>query len=202
MGNSIQIDSDFEEYINIFLEENSKLNLISRNDEKFLYEKHIYDSLAIKLFFDKYGNNFQSILDIGCGGGFPCVPIAIEYPDIEITGIDSIQKKIASIERIKAKLNLRNLNLICDRAENIKNLKYDLILSRAVADLAKITAYAAPLLKKNGYFLAYKSKKADVEIAAAENNIKKFGMKIIDTIEYTLPTEDTYLRKLICLQKL
>lgn len=202
MGNSIQIDSDFEEYINIFLEENSKLNLISRNDEKFLYEKHIYDSLAIKLFFDKYGNNFQSILDIGCGGGFPCVPIAIEYPDIEITGIDSIQKKIASIERIKAKLNLRNLNLICDRAENIKNLKYDLILSRAVADLAKITAYAAPLLKKNGYFLAYKSKKADVEIAEAENNIKKFGMKIIDTIEYTLPTEDTYLRKLICLQKL
>jgi len=202
MGNSIQIDSDFEEYINIFLEENSKLNLISRNDEKFLYEKHIYDSLAIKLFFDKYGNNFQSILDIGCGGGFPCVPIAIEYPDIEITGIDSIQKKIASIERIKAKLNLRNLNLICDRAENIKNLKYDLILSRAVADLAKITAYAAPLLNKNGYFLAYKSKKADVEIAAAENNIKKFGMKIIDTIEYTLPTEDTYLRKLICLQKL
>ena len=111
--NSFEIKSDFTEFEKFFMEENSKLNLISKNDEKFLYAKHIYDSLSIKLFFDK--NNFTnfkniSLLDIGCGGGFPCVPIAIEFPELRVTGIDSIKKKINSVNIIKEKLKL-NLKL-------------------------------------------------------------------------------------------
>ena len=89
----INITGNYEEYIQAFLEQNSKLNLISKNDEKFLWEKHIYDSLAIKLFFEKYKIVNSKILDIGCGGGFPCVPIAIECPNFNIVGIDSIKKK-------------------------------------------------------------------------------------------------------------
>ena len=186
---NFKINSNFTRYIELFLEENSKCNLISKKDEKFLYEKHIYDSLAIKLFFEKYKIKSAKILDIGCGGGFPCVPAAIEFPEMKITGIDSIHKKINAVENIKNKLDLKNLDLICGRVENLKNQKYDIILSRAVADLAKISAYALPLLKKDGYFIAYKSKKAQEEIKTAENVIKNFGAEIIDIIEYTLPLE-------------
>ena len=199
--NKFEITTDFTEYKNAFLKENAKLNLISKNDEKVLFEKHIFDSLAIKLFFDKYKIQKAELLDIGCGGGFPCVPIAIEYPEIKVTGIDSIKKKINSINTIKEELELKNLTTICDRIENIKNKKFNIITSRAVADLAKITDYALPLLKKNGYFVAYKSKKALEELKGAEKIFKKYNAKVIDIINYTLPLEEVYERNLIIISK-
>ena len=196
----INISADFKKYQELFLNENKKLNLISKNDEKFLFEKHIYDSLAIKLFFDKYKIISANILDIGCGGGFPCVPIAIEFKNMQITGIDSIRKKINSINTIKEALKLNNLSTICDRVENLKNKKYDIITSRAVADLAKITAYALPLLKKNGYFVAYKSKKALEELENAKTVLKQFDAKVVDIINYQLPLEEIYERNLIIIK--
>ena len=196
MDKVFMIRADFEEYKQIFLEENSKHNLISKNDEKFLFEKHIYDSLAIKLFFEKYRITKGELLDIGCGGGFPSVPIAIEFRDIKVTGIDSIRKKINSINTIKNRLNLTNLSTICARAETIQG-SYDIIVSRAVAELGKLLEYALPLLKKDGYFVAYKSKKALEEIKSAEKILKKFNAKVIDIIEYTLPLEEIYERNLI-----
>ncbi len=196
----INISADFKKYQELFLNENKKLNLISKNDEKFLFEKHIYDSLAIKLFFDKYKIISANILDIGCGGGFPCVPIAIEFKNMQITGIDSIRKKINSINTIKEALKLNNLSTVCDRVENLKNKKYDIITSRAVADLAKITAYALPLLKKNGYFVAYKSKKALEELENAKTVLKQFDAKVVDIINYQLPLEEIYERNLIIIK--
>ena len=190
------ITKDYTEYTKVFLEENSGLNLISKNDEKYLYEKHIYDSLAIKLFFEKYKFMPSEILDIGCGGGFPSVPVAIEYPQIKVTALDSIRKKINAVNNIKEKLSLNNLTVICERAENLKD-KYDLVVSRAVADLEKISEYALPLLKKNGYFVAYKSRKALLEIEQAEKVLKKYNAKVVDIIEYTLPLEEIYERNLI-----
>ena len=141
--NSFDVVSDFSDYKKVFLEENNKLNLISKNDEKYLYEKHIYDSLSIKLFLEKYEIKNADILDIGCGGGFPSIPIAIEFPDFHITGVDSIRKKINAVENIKNSLKIKNLNLICDRVENLKQ-KYDIIVTRAVADLSKILALGLP----------------------------------------------------------
>lgn len=201
MENKIVINSNFEKYIKAFLVENSKHNLISQNDEKLLFEKHIYDSLAIKLFVEKYDIKDAKILDIGCGGGFPCVPIAIEYPQFHITGIDSIRKKILSVNEIKTKLELKNLDLICDRVEKILTEEFDIIVSRAVADLAKISNYAIPLLKKNGYFIAYKSKKALEELDSAKQVLETLNAKVIDIIEYTLPLEETFSRNLICIKK-
>ncbi len=196
-----EITADFTEYKIAFLEENAKLNLISKNDEKVLFEKHIFDSLAVKLFFNKYKIESADLLDIGCGGGFPSVPIAIEFPNINVVGIDSIRKKINSINTIKEKLGLKNLSTICDRVENIKNKKFDVITSRAVADLAKITDYALPLLKKNGYFVAYKSKKALEELDDAKSILKKYNAKVVDIINYTLPLEDVYERNLIVISR-
>lgn len=191
----------FAQYKKVFLEENSKHNLISKNDEKFLYEKHIFDSLSIGKFFEKYGITSAGILDIGCGGGFPCVPVAVEFPEMKITGIDSIRKKINSVIAIKEQLNLDNLDLICDRAENIDG-KFDIVMSRAVADLAKISEYALPLTKKDGYFIAYKSKKALEELENAKPVLKKFNAEVIDIIEYNLPLEEVYERNLVCIKKL
>ena len=196
MDRLFKINSDFEEYKRVFLEENSKHNLISKNDEKYLFEKHIYDSLAIKLFFEKYGIESAELLDIGCGGGFPSVPIAIEYKNIKVMGLDSIRKKINSVNTIKEKLNLTNLSTICDRAENIKN-KFDIVTSRAVAELGKISGYALPLLKKDGYFVAYKSKKALEELKSAEKTLKRFNARVVDIIDYTLPLDEVYERNLI-----
>ena len=202
MENKITLNSDFTNYEKAFLEENSKHNLISKNDEKFLYEKHIYDSLGIKLFFTKYNITKANILDIGCGGGFPCLPIAIEYPDMNIVGIDSIRKKIASVQTIKEKLDLKNLELIADRVENLNNNDFDIVVSRAVAEMSKICEYALPKLKKNGYFIAYKSKKALEEIESAKSVLKKYNAEIIDIIQYQLPLEEVYERYLVCVKKL
>ena len=196
MTDNIIIDSDFSEYKKAFLEENSKHNLISKNDEKFLYEKHIYDSLSIKLFIEKYKIKEGSILDIGCGGGFPCVPLAVELKDFQITGIDSIRKKIDSVINIKDQLKLNNLTLICDRVENI-DLKFDIVVSRAVAGMSKILEYGLPKLKRDGYFIAYKSKKALEEIEGAKSIMQKYGAKVVDIIEYTLPLEEKYERNLV-----
>lgn len=195
--NKFEIKSDFTKYQTLFLEENSRLNLISKNDEKYLFEKHIYDSLAIKLFFEKYGEKWDKLLDIGCGGGFPAVPIAIEYPGINVVGIDSIQKKINSINRIKEGLALNNLETICGRVENLKNRHFDIITSRAVAKLDKISEYALPLLKKDGYFIAYKSRKALEELKNAEKVLAKYRAKVKDIINYTLPLDEVYERNLI-----
>ena len=195
MENKFAIEKDFSEYQKLFLNQNSKLNLISKNDEKYLFEKHIYDSLSIKLA--KIIENGKAVLDIGCGGGFPCVPIAIEYPGVNVVGIDSIRKKINAVNEIKEGLKLDNLTLICDRVENLKGQKFDIITSRAVADLSKIAEYALPLLKKDGVFVAYKSRKKEEEIERAKTILKKHNAKILDIIEYTLPMEETYYRNLI-----
>jgi 16S rRNA methyltransferase gidB len=190
----------FNEYIKAFLNQNSKLNLISKNDEKFLWEKHIFDSLAIEHFFNKYPDCGEKLLDIGTGGGFPSVPTALAFPDIKVFALDSIRKKINAIENLKTELNINNLHTICDRAENIKD-KFDIITSRAVAPLKVITGYAMPLLNKNGYFVAYKSIRTEEEIKEAKNILKKYNAKVIDILQYDLPLEENHIRNLIIIKQ-
>lgn len=190
----------FNDYIKVFLEQNSFLNLISKNDEKFLWEKHICDSLAIEKVFDKYGEG-RTLLDIGTGGGFPSVPIALAFPEIKVTALDSTRKKINAIYNIKEKLNIENLLPVCKRAENFDG-RFDIVTSRAVASLDKLIAYAVPKLNENGYFVAYKSRKTDEEIAQAKNVMKKFHAGIIDVIEYELPAEESFARNLVVIKRL
>lgn len=194
--NSEQIEI-FDKYERIFLEKNSKVNLISKNDEKLLFEKHIFDSLAFNLFLDKFGVEAKGdLLDIGTGGGFPSVPLAILYQNFNIYPLDSIRKKISVIEDIKVELGLENIHPICDRAENVKQ-EFDFITSRAVAPMEVILKYAMPHLEKGGYFIAYKSKRAHDEIKETQKTLKHFKAKVVDVIEYTLPLEDVHERNLI-----
>lgn len=190
---------DFTKYIEVFLQQNSMLNLISKNDEKLLWEKHIFDSLAIEKVFEKYPKG-KTMLDIGTGGGFPSVPVAIAYPDIEVFALDSIRKKINAIENIKSELDIKNLHPVCERAENVKE-KFDIITSRAVAPLKVISGYAAPLLANDGIFVAYKSKRIDDEINDAKSVLKKYRLAVVDIIEYKLPLEDNFIRNLTVIKR-
>lgn len=192
----------FKKYKKVFLEKNSHTNLISKNDEKFLFEKHIFDSLAINKFLSKQKTTGQkNLLDIGTGGGFPSVPIAIFYDNINVFAIDSIKKKINIIEEIKNELELKNLFPICDRVENIQKKdcseKFHYITTRAVAPIDLILKYAIPNLKQGGYFIAYKSKNALNELKDAQKTIKRLGVKITEIIEYSLPLEEIHERNLI-----
>ena len=188
----------FFEYEKLFTEENHKVNLISKNDEKFLYEKHICDSLSLGCFFEKYGTPSE-ILDIGTGGGFPSVPLAIMYPNIKITALDSIAKKIRAVQTLKDNLGLNNLNPVCSRVEDFDK-KFEVVTSRAVSSLKNICEYALPKLKKGGYFVAFKSRKAEDEIKEAQQVLKKYNAKIIDIINYKLPLTENFERNLIVIK--
>ena len=191
----------YKSYMAIFLEENSKINLISKNDEKYLWEKHIFDSLAFVKFYEKYlGKKNINLLDIGTGGGFPAIPIALTYPDIEVTALDSIGKKIRAVENIIQGLNLKNIHPLCMRVENLDK-EFDVVTSRAVSSLKNICEYALPRLKKNGFFVAYKSRKAPEEIEEATPVLKKYNAKILEIIEYNLPLEEKITRNLIIISK-
>ena len=192
-----------EKYKSLFLEYNSKVNLISKNDEALIFEKHIYDSLAFNLFAKKYIQETNiNIIDIGTGGGFPALPLSIIYKNANITAIDSTNKKINAIKYMAEQLNLKNIEPICIRAENytIKN-KYDIAVSRAMAELRVILEYTIPFLKIGGYFVAYKSIKAEEEIKNAKSALKTLNSEIIDKIEYTLPIDTENRRVLLIIKK-
>ena len=167
-----------------------------------MFEKHIFDSVSLEYFFEKYNivPKELSLLDIGTGGGFPSVPLAIFYEDLNVTALDSISKKINAVEEFKHQLQLKNLTLVNDRAENLKT-KYDIVVSRAVSNLSKITKYAMPLVKDGGYFVCYKSKNVFDEIREAKELILKNKAEIVEVIEYQLPLDEKFERFLVVMKK-
>ncbi len=128
----------------LYHEWNSKINVISRKDEEGLYEKHILHSLAIAAVFHLPPG--MEVLDLGTGGGFPGIPLAIFFPEVQFHLADSIGKKIKVVEAIAAATGLKNVTGQHIRAEEIRNKKFDLVVSRAVAPLGQLWKWAKPLL--------------------------------------------------------
>ena len=177
---------------NSFLEYNSHTNLMSKNDTEILFEKHVYDSLAITLWEDF--KNRKYILDVGTGGGFPSVILAICFPDKKIIANDSRIKKINFIKEIKEKLNLDNLEIIYSRIEEIAPLKVDLIVSRAVGKMLDIYELSKKHLNSNGKFLIYKAKSAEDELKEFQ---KKYNKAKFEIIPYKLPLNENFERNLV-----
>jgi 16S rRNA (guanine527-N7)-methyltransferase len=126
---------------------NSKINVISRKDIDGLYEKHVLHSLSIAAVFNF--PNGSHVIDIGTGGGFPGIPLAIFFPEVQFHLVDSIGKKLKVVESIAGELDLANVTTQHIRAEEIKNRKFDFAVSRAVAPLKELWSWAKPLIKKS-----------------------------------------------------
>lgn len=186
----------FKKFTEIFEQYNTHTNLMSKNDLPKIWTKHIPDSLGIKFFFDKYGKA-ENIIDIGSGGGFPSIPVAIMYENTTVTAIESISKKVKFLNLVKNELKLENFIPICERIEKLhKQMKNsaDVVTGRAVADLSKIIEYSSPFLKKGGYIVAFKSKNADFELEGAKKIINKAKVSYVEKIKYPLKEgEERYL---------
>ncbi|ANE50699.1 16S rRNA (guanine(527)-N(7))-methyltransferase RsmG [Flavisolibacter tropicus] len=133
----------------LYTEWNAKINVISRKDIESLYEKHILHSLTIAAIFD-FPKGLQ-IIDIGTGGGFPGVPLAIFFPEVQFHLVDSVGKKLKIIEAVKEAINLPNVTTQHTRVEEIKNRKFDFVVSRAVAPLKDLWTWSKPLLKNTQF---------------------------------------------------
>ncbi|MBR1616706.1 16S rRNA (guanine(527)-N(7))-methyltransferase RsmG [bacterium] len=195
---NLEINENLQNKLNLweklFIEYNNHTNLMSKNDVEVLFEKHVFDSLAIL----KWQNftKIHSLLDVGCGGGFPSLMLAICFPDKKIIANDSRIKKINFIKLIKQELNLQNLEILYSRIEDAQNQNIDLITSRAVGEISKIWELSNQHLKNKGYFLIYKSN--------FEKELKDFQKKYKlnpEIISYTLPLEENFKRNLIIFQK-
>ena len=136
----------FDALKELYAEWNSKINVISRKDIDSLYEKHVLHSLSIATLFE--WNPGMEVIDIGTGGGFPGIPLAIFFPDVQFHLVDSIGKKIKVVNAIAGSLGLNNVTTQHTRAEEIKNRRFDSAVSRAVAPLKDLLYWSKPLLKK------------------------------------------------------
>jgi len=129
----------------VYKEWNEKINVISRKDIDSLYERHVLHSLSIAAAFEFEPGT--EILDLGTGGGFPGIPLAIFFPDVKFHLVDSIAKKLKVVEAVGDRLGLRNVTTQHSRIEDIKNRKFDFVVSRAVAPLKDLWKWSKPLLK-------------------------------------------------------
>jgi len=137
----------FSDLEKLYKDWNSKINIISRKDIDSLYEKHVLHSLSIAAVFDFI--NGTEIIDIGTGGGFPGIPLAIFFPQVKFYLVDSIAKKLKVVNAIADEIGLKNITTQHIRAEEIKNKKFDFAMSRAVAPLKDLWKWSKPLIRRN-----------------------------------------------------
>ena len=192
---NISINNDqlqkLEQYYNILIEENEKINLTSITNKEDVYLKHYYDSLTLIKIIDL--EKIKNLCDIGSGAGFPGLVIKILFPNIKVTLVDSLNKRIDFLNKVISKLELKNVEAIHYRIEEygLKNReKYDLVTARAVANLNILLEYSIPLLKVNKYFIAMKSN-VEEEIKNIDNSLKLLNTKIEKIEEFNLPFENS-----------
>ena len=174
----------FKIYEQMLIETNKKFNLTSIDDPKEIRIKHFEDSLTIK----SYINKGIKVLDIGSGAGFPGIPLRIEK-DFDLTLIDSVNKKVNFMNEVIEKLNLEKAKAVHVRAEDYAKdhrEEFDMVISRAVANLSTLSEYALPFLKVGGIFIAMKGPKAEEEYEQAQNALKILGGELINIDTFDL----------------
>lgn len=179
----------FETYYKMIVEWNEKINLTAITEQSEVIEKHFLDSILPYKQFDYEA----SVLDIGTGAGFPSIPLKILRPDLNITMLDSLNKRIVFLEEVINKLNLDNITALHGRCEDMAKMplyreSFDIVTARAVAKLNTLSEYCIPFIKTNGKFIAYKSLDIENELTECKNAFSKLFIKHINTITFELPS--------------
>lgn len=195
--------TQFIQYYELLAEWNSFMNLTAIKEYDEVLKKHFVDSLT--LVKATQISSPMSLIDVGTGAGFPGIPLKIVFPDIKVTLLDSLNKRVSFLNEVIAKLDLDGIEAVHGRAEDLSKPeylreKYDICVSRAVANLSTLSEYCLPFVKVGGVFIPYKSEKLEQEIRDAEKAIDVLGGKIENQIELLLPETDIY-RKLVVVKK-
>lgn len=202
----IEIDSEknnkLEKYRELLLGWNSFMNLTAITEEDDVNIKHFLDSLTIFRTGELDGK--KSVIDVGTGAGFPGIPMAIQNPDLEVTLLDSLNKRIKFINKVVEETELENVTTYHGRAEEFARKKefrdaFDVSVSRAVANMSTLAEYTMPYVKPGGVMIAMKGSEYKEELKEAENAIKILGGEIKEVKEITLP--DGILHSLIVVEK-
>lgn len=179
------------------LEQNRVMNLTAITEPQAVAKLHFADCLALLRIVPFSG---KRVIDVGCGAGFPGVPLKLGEPSLDLTLLDSLGKRIAWLEEVCGTLGLKRVECVHARAEEFAaghRESYDLAVSRAVAQLNVLCELALPLVKVGGQFLAMKSVDTEEEIAAAKGTIKTLGGKIVKVGDYTIPTSGVTHRAVV-----
>lgn len=191
-------------YYEMLVEWNSFMNLTAITEFEDVFEKHFLDSISLVTVYDI--SEKHSVIDIGTGAGFPGLVLKIMFPNIEITLMDSLNKRIKFLDAVIENLGLQHVNAIHGRCEDLARKeefreKFDICVSRAVANLSTLTEYALPFVKVGGQFISYKSEKLAEELASAENAIALLGGKVKTQKSFYLPETDIF-RNLLVIDKM
>lgn len=208
LAKEINLDIDrskivkFYEYMNLLLEWNEKINLTAITEQNDIILKHFIDCLTIK----KYLKDNDKIVDIGTGAGFPGIPLAIMSEANKFTLVDSLNKRVNFLNDVKEKIDLKNIEAIHSRAEEfgqnkIYREKYDIAVSRAVANLSVLLEYLLPTVKVGGKVICMKGSQVQDEINEAKYALKELGGVIKLTDEFCLPETDMK-RNIIVIEKI
>ena len=183
----------FIKYMRLLQEWNEKINLTAITEDEEVVKKHFID--CIKAFKSDKIKNAKTIIDVGTGAGFPGLPIAIMNPNVEVTLLDSLNKRINFLNLVVRELGLKNVKTIHSRAEDGARKpelreKFDIATSRAVANMAVLSEFCMPYVKKGGYFVALKGPSIDEELENGSNAIKILGGELKDIIEISIEETD------------
>ena len=179
------------------------MNLTTITDYDEVMKKHFIDSISLCKAYDT--EKKISVIDVGCGAGFPGLALKIAYPNFKVTLLDSLNKRVQFLEAVIEKLGLTEITCIHGRAEDFAKKgklreSFDLVVSRAVANLSTLSEYCLPYAKIGGYFIPYKSEKVSEELKTATKAVQILGGKLERQVEFDLPDTD-YYRNLLVIKK-
>ncbi|WP_313892705.1 16S rRNA (guanine(527)-N(7))-methyltransferase RsmG [Psychrobacillus sp.] len=184
----------FRRYFELLVEWNEKMNLTAITDEPSVYLKHFFDSISAS-FYENFTDSF-SVCDVGAGAGFPSIPLKICFPDLKVTIVDSLNKRIQFLTHLSKELELTNVHFVHARAEefgqnNEYREKFDIVTARAVARLSVLSELCIPLVKVGGNFIAMKAASASDELKDAKKALQVLGSEKSAEYSFLLPIENS-----------